>query len=56
VDERESTFVMQHGGIVNKGGVAGQFGDIVPGSGTGRFAGIGGTVLSQHDESGDYRF
>lgn len=52
--EREGTFVMQHGGIVNKGAVASQFGDIVPGSGTDGFTGIGGTVLFQHDESGAF--
>jgi hypothetical protein len=50
LDGREGTFVMQHGGIVNKGEVQGQFGDIIPGSGTDGFAGIGGTVLFKHDD------
>lgn len=52
--DREGTFVMQHGGIVNKGAVESQFGNIVPGSGTDGFAGIGGTVLFQHDEAGAF--
>lgn len=52
--DREGTFVIQHGGIVNKGQVAGQFGDVVPGSGTGGFAGIGGKVLFTHDENGAF--
>lgn len=50
--EREGTFVIQHGGIVNKGEVQSQFGDIVPGSGTGGFKGITGTLKFQHDEGG----
>jgi hypothetical protein len=52
--ERKGTFVMQHGGIVNKGAVESQFGNIVPGSGTDGFEGLAGTVLFQHDESGAF--
>lgn len=52
--DREGTFVMQHGGIVKTGEVYSQFGDIVPGSGTGDFAGIGGTLRFQHDETGAF--
>lgn len=52
--DRDGTFVMQHGGIVKKGEVYSQFGDIVPGSGTGGFAGIGGTLRFQHDEAGAF--
>jgi hypothetical protein len=52
--ERQGTFVMQHGGIVNKGAVESQFGNIIPGSGTDGFTGIGGTVLFQHDEAGAF--
>lgn len=52
MDEREGSFVIQHGGIVNKGEVESQFGDVVPGSGTGDFEGITGTLKFQHDESG----
>lgn len=52
--DREGTFVIQHGGIVNKGEVASQFGDVVPGSGTGGFEGVGGKVLFTHDENGAF--
>jgi hypothetical protein len=52
--ERKGTFVMQHGGIVNKGAVESQFGNIVPGSGTDGFEGLAGTVRFQHDESGAF--
>jgi hypothetical protein len=54
MNDRQGTFVMQHGGIVNKGAVESQFGNIVPGSGTDGFACIGGTVLFQHDEAGAF--
>ena len=49
---RSGTFVIHHGGIMSGGAPMGQFGDVIPGSGTGGFAGIGGKVLFQHDESG----
>lgn len=50
--ERVGSFVIQHGGIVNKGEVESQFGDVVPGSGKGGFEGITGTLKFQHDEGG----
>jgi hypothetical protein len=50
--DREGTFVMQHGGIMKAGAAVGQFGDVIPGSGTGGFAGISGTALFTHDETG----
>ena len=52
--EREGTFVMQHGGIIKDGAPVNQFGDIIPGSGTGDFSGIGGTLRFQHDETGAF--
>jgi hypothetical protein len=52
--DREGTFVIQHGGIISQGTVSGQFGDVIPGSGTGGFAGIGGKVLFTHDENGAF--
>jgi hypothetical protein len=52
--DREGTFVMQHGGVVNKGTVQHQYGDIVPDTGTGGFAGVTGRVNFTHDENGAF--
>jgi hypothetical protein len=51
---REGTFVMQHGGVLNKGKVQHQYGDVVPDTGTGGFAGATGRVLFTHDENGAF--
>jgi hypothetical protein len=45
------TFVIQHGGIVDGESIE-QFGNIVPGSGTGDLAGIRGTGVFRHDAEG----
>jgi hypothetical protein len=45
------TFVMQHGGVVDGDSIV-QFGNIVPGSGTGDLAGIRGTGVFRHDAEG----
>jgi hypothetical protein len=45
------TFVMQHGGVVDGDSIV-QFGNIVPGSGTGDLAGIRGTGVFRHDSEG----
>jgi Protein of unknown function (DUF3224) len=52
--EREGTFVIQHGGVVNKGKVQHQWGDIVPDTGTGGFKGVTGRALFTHDENGAF--
>ncbi len=58
--DREGTFVMQHGGIVD-GEEQRPFGRIVPGSATGALAGLRGNVVFMHDAQGarlqlDYEF
>jgi hypothetical protein len=52
--EREGTFVIQHGGVVHRGEVLHQYGDIVPDTGTGGFAGMRGHVHFTHDENGAF--
>lgn len=52
--DREGTFVMQHGGTINRGKVDHQHGDIVPDTGTGGFKGIRGHVHFTHDEEGAF--
>jgi hypothetical protein len=52
--EREGTFVMQHGGVIHRGEVLHQYGDIVPDTGTGGFAGMRGQVHFQHDAEGAF--
>lgn len=42
---RRGTFVIQHGGIAAPGAAPHSFGHIVPGSGTGELAGLGGEVV-----------
>ncbi|XVV04716.1 DUF3224 domain-containing protein [Actinosynnema sp. CA-248983] len=48
LDGRTGSFVFQHGGVVGAEGVD-RFGHVVPGSGTGELAGIGGTVRMSHE-------
>lgn len=49
--EREGTFVIQHGGVVD-GPEPRPFGEIVPGSATGALTGLRGNVTFMHDEQG----
>jgi hypothetical protein len=51
IGERTGTFVIQHGGIVDGQRIE-QFGNIVPGSGTGDLSGIRGTCVYRHDANG----
>ena len=51
IGERQGTFVIQHGAIVDRGTFT-LFGHIVPGSGTGKLTGITGTARFEHDEGG----
>lgn len=48
LEGRTGSFVFQHGGVVGPSS-AEQFGHVVPGSGTGELAGIGGTVRMAHE-------
>jgi hypothetical protein len=48
-DGRSGSFTVHHGGLE-----ATWFGHIVPGSGTGDFAGLAGTAVISHDETGAY--
>ena len=41
---RTGTFVLQHGGIMGPGMAPHSFGNVVPGSGTGELAGLGGEM------------
>ena len=41
---RTGTFVLQHGGIMGPGMTPHSFGNVVPGSGTGELAGLGGKM------------
>ncbi|MFI6431379.1 DUF3224 domain-containing protein [Rhodococcus oryzae] len=49
LDGRAGTFVIQHGGLAN-GTEQSSFGSIVPGSGTGEFAGISGHAKEAQQE------
>jgi hypothetical protein len=49
LDGRTGTFVLQHGGTDAGDGAPFQFGNVVPGSGTGELAGLGGTVHMDHE-------
>lgn len=51
-DGREGAVTLQHGGL--EADPAGWFGHIVPGTGTGGFAGWAGTARIQHDAGGAY--
>jgi Protein of unknown function (DUF3224) len=52
--EREGTFVIQHGGVLNGATVVHQWGDIVPGTGSGGFTGVTGHALFSHDDNGAF--
>lgn len=49
LDGREGTFVLQHGGTQGAGREPFQFGNVIPGSGTGALAGLRGTVVMEHE-------
>ena len=51
LDGRAGTFVIQHGATMNPDGSAFQFGNVVPGSGTGELAGLRGTVRMAHERA-----
>jgi hypothetical protein len=51
-DGREGTVVVQHGGLESDPST--WFGHVVPGTGTGGFAGWAGSARIQHDDAGAY--
>lgn len=53
IDDREGTFVVQHSGIRDAAGNGPAYGDVVPGSGTGGFEGVTGTMKIEESESGE---
>lgn len=53
IGDREGTFVIQHSGIRNVSGEGPAYGDVVPGSGTGGFEGVTGTMKIEEFESGE---
>lgn len=54
IEDREGTFVVQHSGIRDADGNGPFYGDVVPGSGTGGFEGVTGTMQIGQSDSGEY--
>ena len=54
IDEREGTFVVQHSGIRDAEGNGPFYGDVIPGSGTGDFEGVTGSMQIAQGDSGEY--
>ncbi|MEP6704680.1 MAG: DUF3224 domain-containing protein [Acidobacteriota bacterium] len=54
IGDREGTFVVQHSGIRDAEGNGPFYGDVVPGSGSGDFEGVTGTMQIGQGESGEY--
>ena len=52
IDDREGTFVVQHSGIRDAAGEGPAYGDVVPGSGTGGFGGVAGTMRIEESPDG----
>jgi hypothetical protein len=54
IRDREGSFVVQHSGIRDTDGSGPAYGDVVPGSGTGGFVGVTGSMNIAQDDSGEY--
>lgn len=54
IGDREGSFVVQHSGIRDTDGSGPAYGDVVPGSGTGGFEGVTGSMNIAQDASGEY--
>lgn len=52
-DGREGSFTVHHGALSSPSDPS-AFGHVIPGSGTGGFAGLTGTARIHHDETGPY--
>ena len=54
IGDREGSFVFQHSGVRDADGNGPMYGDVVPGSGTGAFDGVTGSMNIVHDETGQF--
>ncbi len=54
IGDLDGTFVVQHSGIRDAEGNGPFYGDVVPGSGTGGFEGVTGSMQIAQGESGEY--
>jgi len=54
IGDREGTFVVQHSGIRDAEGNGPFYGDVIPGSGTGGFEGVTGSMQIAQGDSGEY--
>jgi hypothetical protein len=54
IGEREGTFIVQHSGIRDADGNGPFYGDVIPGSGTGGFEGVTGSMQIAQGDSGEY--
>jgi hypothetical protein len=54
IGDREGSFVVQHSGIRDTDGSGPAYGDVVPGSGTGGFEGVTGSMKIAQDDTGEY--
>jgi hypothetical protein len=54
IGDREGSFVVQHSGIRDTDGSGPAYGDVVPGSGTGDFKGVKGSMRIGQDDDGEY--
>lgn len=54
IGDRKGTFVVQHSGIRDAEGKGPFYGDVVPGSGTGGFEGVTGSMQIAQRESDEY--
>ena len=54
IGDSEGSFVVQHCGIRDSVGNGASYGDVVPGSGTGDFEGVTGSMKIEQDDSGEY--
>ena len=54
IGDREGSFVVQHSGVRDTDGGGPMYGDIVPGSGTGGFEGVTGSMKIAQDDTGEY--
>ena len=54
IGDREGSFVVMHSGIRDTDGGGPVYGDVVPGSGTGDFEGVTGSMTIEQDDTGEY--
>lgn len=54
IGDRDGSFVVQHSGIRDSDGNGPSYGDVVPGSGTGDFEGVTGSMKIDQDDTGEF--